>query len=116
MLYRMELQEEPFQRVRDGQKTLELRIYDEKRKKIALGDEIEFVKSVDPQDRVRVEVTGLLLYRNFSDLINDIPAALLGYEESEKGYLKTSMYEMYTKEEEEKCAVVGIRIRLIQKE
>lgn len=110
----MRLDSEPFQRIADGDKILEIRLYDEKRRKIAIGDEIEFSKRPDFSETVKVEVIGLLLYKNFADLIDDLPASYLGYEESEKDYLKESMYEIYSKEEEEECGVLGIRMRLIE--
>lgn len=40
----MSLQSEPFEKIRDGKKTIELRLFDEKRKTIQLGDSIEFQK------------------------------------------------------------------------
>lgn len=113
MLYQMKLNEEPFARVSDGQKTLELRVFDSKRRRLQPGDHIEFAKRSDLKKTVRVEVIGLLRYRRFSELIDDVPAAWLGYEESEKGYLRTSMYEVYPQEEEDRDGVVGIRFRLL---
>lgn len=113
MLHQMRLQSGPFDKIRSGEKTLELRIYDEKRKGLELGDEIEFSRMDDPEDKIRAQVTGLLRYRNFADLITDLPAGYLGYKESEKDYLKKSMYEVYTPEEEAQSGVLGIRIKLI---
>lgn len=113
MLHQMKLQSVPFEKIRSGEKTLELRLYDEKRRQVKIGDEIEFRNMEDLEKKVTVEVTGLLLYKNFSELIQDLPAAYMGYKESEKDYLKGSMYEVYTKEEEEKYGVLGIRIRLV---
>jgi len=109
----MRLQSGPFEKIRSGEKTLELRVYDEKRRKIELGDEIEFSRMDNPGDKVLVQVIGLLRYQNFADLITDLPAGYLGYKESEKDYLKKSMYEVYTPEEESQSGVVGIRIKLI---
>ena len=113
MLHQMKLYSVPFDRIKSGKKTLELRLYDEKRQQVKIGDEIEFRNTEKLQEKITVEVTALLLYKNFSDLVQDLPAAYLGYKESEKDYLKGSMYEVYTKEDEEKYGVLGIRIRLI---
>jgi ASC-1-like (ASCH) protein len=109
----MKLQEGPFERIKSGKKILELRLFDEKRQLIKVGDEIEFSKLPELSEKVIVKVTGLLIYENFADLIQDLPASYLGYKESDKDYLKGSMYEIYTKEEEEKYGVLGIRIKLI---
>lgn len=42
MLHKMKLQEDPFERIKNGTKTVEFRLYDEKRQTIQIGDEIEF--------------------------------------------------------------------------
>ena len=44
MAYEMKLNDEPFQKIRDGKKTIELRLFDEKRRKLELGDHIIFSK------------------------------------------------------------------------
>lgn len=78
MLYQMRLDDEPFERMKRGEKTLEIRLFDEKRQKLELGDEIEFVRRNNPAEKVEAKVFGLLAYNNFSDLIEDMPAAYLG--------------------------------------
>lgn len=42
MKHCMKLNDNPFAAIEKGEKTIELRLYDEKRKKINVGDEIEF--------------------------------------------------------------------------
>lgn len=44
MIHRMKLNESPFERIKDGTKTIEFRLYDEKRRQIKIGDQIEFSK------------------------------------------------------------------------
>ena len=46
MLHKMKLKESPFERIKNGTKTIEFRLYDEKRKQIKIGDKIEFSKFV----------------------------------------------------------------------
>lgn len=41
MLHTMNLQPAPMKMIRSGQKTIELRLYDEKRKRIAFGIEMD---------------------------------------------------------------------------
>ena len=57
----MKLQESPFERIKNGTKTVEFRLYDEKRSKIKIGDQIEFSKLPDLQETILVDV--LYLYR-----------------------------------------------------
>lgn len=113
MLYQMKLQPVPFGKMKSGEKILELRLYDEKRRQVKVGDEIEFCSMENPREKIKTKVVGLLVYEKFFDLIRDLPAAYLGHKESEKDYLKRSMYEIYTPEDEEKYGVLGIRIKLV---
>ena len=41
MLHKMKLKLSPFEKIKDGSKTIELRLYDEKRQKVKIGDFIE---------------------------------------------------------------------------
>ena len=43
----MNLHKAPFQMIKSGAKTIELRLYDEKRKKIKAGDIIEFLQTLN---------------------------------------------------------------------
>lgn len=43
MKHQMKLKLQPFNMIRSSQKTFELRLYDEKRQKLQIGDEIELV-------------------------------------------------------------------------
>lgn len=113
MIHEMRLEPEIFERINSGMKTLEIRLYDEKRRMIKLGDEIDFLKRPNFVERVKTEVVGLLLYKTFDELIFDQPAKFLGYEESDKSKLIGSMREFYSEEDEKKYGVVGIRIGLL---
>lgn len=42
MMHQMKLQNDPFQMIKKGQKTIEMRLYDEKRKLVQVGDNISF--------------------------------------------------------------------------
>ena len=46
----MNLNPSPFKMIREGNKTIELRLYDEKRKKLSIGDTITFINTDNPND------------------------------------------------------------------
>ena len=110
----MNLNKKPFEKIRDGRKVIELRLYDEKRRKIAVGDTIVFNNREEDVEPLKVKVTGLLNYISFRALINDFP---MGYFAKGADYGKeeliNGMYQYYTKDEEEKYGVLGIRLELI---
>lgn len=106
----MKLQQGSFESMRSGQKIIEIRLYDEKRREVMLGDIIVFKRQPEQTEIVRAEVTGLLRYRTFIDLANDFPASCFGHANKEN--LLKFIYAFYTKEQEQQYGVLGIRIRV----
>lgn len=111
MLHKMKLTPQPFSAIKSDKKIIEVRLYDEKRRTISLGDKIEFTKESDNEEKIKVQVIGLLRYKTFADLANDYPPQNFGAEN--KDDLLNSIYKYYTKEKEAEYGVLGIRIRLI---
>jgi ASC-1-like (ASCH) protein len=66
MQHNMKLLELPFKHISKGVKTLELRLYDRKRKALKLGDTIRFSKLPNLTETVIVKITGLWLKANLS--------------------------------------------------
>ena len=81
-----------------------------KKKAINLGDEIEFLKLPDLNDKLRVKVCGLLRYNSFSDLFKDFDISILADKSMSKEELLNILQEFYTTEEQQKYGVLGIRI------
>ena len=110
MLHQLKLQERFFDYIENGTKRIELRLYDEKRRAINLGDEIEFLKLPDLEDKLKVKVCGLLRYSSFSDLFKDFDINILADKSMSKEELLDALQEFYTPEEQKKYGVLGIRI------
>ena len=64
MRHYMKLKSHPFYMIRSGQKTFELRLYDEKRQKLRVNDEIEF-RCLD-KDETPFVVGVIVLHRFYS--------------------------------------------------
>jgi len=114
MLHKMKLNEKPFEDIKKGTKKIEFRLYDEKRRKLQLGDTIRFYKLSDETktETLEVEIIGLLHYNSFIDLYRDV--FLIGADESEILEEKINlMREIYSEEEERKHGVLGISIKLL---
>ena len=108
MIHKMKLQESPFERIKNGTKTVEFRIYDEKRSKIKIGDQIEFSKLPDLQETILVDVLDLYREDTFENLFKK-----LFTDEDEIKKKTKSMYQYYSPDEEKQYGVVGIKISLI---
>jgi len=91
-----------------------IRLFDEKRQGVNLGDIIHFSKLPDLNERLSTEVIGLLRYKSFQDLVDDFPMSAFGYpDDYDKRAFVQECYEVYTPEEEKKFGVLGIRIKLL---
>ena len=111
MLHKMKLQEDPFERIKNGTKTVEFRLYDEKRRTIQIGDEIEFSKLPELQEKLLVKVIDLYKEESFEKLFKKV---FVG-EDKEKIIEKAkSMNRFYTPEQEKEYGVVGIKIEIIE--
>ena len=107
MIHKMKLNESPFERIKNGTKTIEFRLYDEKRRQIKVGDKIEFSKLPELQETI-VDVLELYKEENFEKLFKKL------YTDEEEIKRKVNaMYEYYSPENEKKYGVVGIKINLL---
>ena len=105
MIHKMKLQESPFERMKNGTKTVEFRLYDEKRKQIKIGDQIEFSKLPDLQEKLLVDVVDLYQEKTFEDLFKKLYT-----DEEEIKRKTTAMHSFYSPEKEAEYGVLGIKI------
>ena len=56
MKHEMKLQPNPFFQIKNGQKTIEVRLNDEKRQQLKVGDEIEFSLATNPDEKIKTEI------------------------------------------------------------
>ena len=112
MIYEMKLNNEPFNLIKSGSKTIELRLNDEKRRKLAVGDKIEFINK-DTNEKIMTEVIKLHNYPSFEELYKHFDKATLGYSEGAKAE-PSDMNKYYSEEEQNKYGVLGIEIKLIK--
>lgn len=107
----MKLQSEPFEAVKSGAKDIELRLNDEKRRQLNVGDTITFSKLPDKKETVSAEVVGLLHYLSFAALAEDFAPQRLGG--TDKTSIIEGMRQYYSEEEQAETGVVGIKLRVL---
>lgn len=113
MIHEMKLNPEYFNFILKGTKRIEIRLNDEKRQRIKLGDKIKFLKEPDLEDAFDAKVVGLLRYNSFEDMLKDYDISVLADASMTKDELISVLNKFYTKEEQQKYGVLGIRIELI---
>ncbi|HEY4509707.1 MAG TPA: ASCH domain-containing protein [Candidatus Paceibacterota bacterium] len=104
----MKLTKTPFEKIESGQKIIESRLFDEKRRQINVGDRIEFIQTDNSDKKVVTKVTALYRYPLFSDLFSDFSPKYFGGESKED--LLQEIRQFYSLEAESKFGVVGIKI------
>ncbi len=106
----MHLADLPFEQIRDGKKTVEVRLYDEKRREIREGDIIVFYRK-DRSERLRACVKALHCAPTFAELF-ERPDMLVkaGFADMPSAVAVDCMYQYYSAEQERQYGVLGIEL------
>lgn len=113
MEHEMKLQPEYYNFILNGTKRIEIRLFDEKRQQIKIGDTIKFLKEPELNEAFKAKVVGLLRYNSFDDMFKDFDISILSDKSMTKDELIAVLEEFYTKEKQKQYGVLGIRIELI---
>lgn len=114
MKHIMKLKASPFGMIKSGKKTIELRLNDEKRQKLKIGDEIEFICTDDAYKTVGVRVTNIYHFDNFAQLYKSLPLLKCGYTEDDVCFANPDdMNVYYPPDKQMKYGVIGIEIMLV---
>ena len=113
MEHEMKLQSKYYTFMLNGTKRIEIRLFDEKRQKIKLGDTIKFLKEPDLKDSFNTKVVGLLRYNSFKEMFRDFDISILSDSSMSKDELIKILEQFYSKEKQEQYGVLGIRIELL---
>ena len=111
MKHEMRLNSEPYNCIKSGTKTIELRLNDDKRKKIKKDDIVEFTNR-DTNEKMLVIVEDLFRYPSFEELYKHFDKVAMGYDEDDIADPK-DMEEYYSPEEQSKYGVLGLKIKKI---
>ena len=111
-MHNMKLHEEPFNKIKSGDKTIEMRLFDEKRKEININDIIEFT-NITNNEKLLVKIENLYYFSSFEELYKNLDKTLIGYDSYEIANPK-DMEEYYPQDKQEKYGVLGIEIKVIK--
>ena len=97
--------------MKNGTKRIELRLFDEKRQRIKIGDAIEFTNP--DGEKLLVRVVGLLRYGSFEELFRDFDISMLADASMTKRELLEVLNGFYPLEKQHEMGVVGIRVEVL---
>jgi ASC-1-like (ASCH) protein len=112
-MHEMKLNPQPFAKMAEGTKTIEIRLNDEKRRLLKVGDTIEFTRT-DGAAKLIVEIIALHQFLTFRELYEKFPPAVCGSEYTTVEERIADTYKTYYSPKREKeWGVLGIEIKLI---
>lgn len=110
MIHYMNLVPSAFKNIADGSKTIELRLNDEKRKRINVEDTVVFNCS-STKDIISAQVSGLHKFSDFKELYKVLPLEKCGYSKTELDSAHyTDMEQYYTEEQIKKYGALGMEL------
>lgn len=110
MTQHMKLTSSAFSRIAMGSKTIELRLNDEKRQKINVGDTVVF-NCNENSDMITAKVKQLYKFADFKSLYDTLPLNKCGYTRSQLDSAKYTDMERYYREEQiKKYGTLGIEL------
>ena len=114
-MHKMKLKLAPFEMIKKREKTIELRLFDEKRQQIKIGDKIVFTNNANGEI-LNTAVVKLHRFDSFEELYESLPLLKCGYttEDVEKA-TPSDMEQHYSVEEQNKYGVIGIELCQPQK-
>jgi ASC-1-like (ASCH) protein len=110
-IHYMNLLRLPFEEIEQGRKTVEMRLFDEKRRGIKIGDTVVFACADLPGREIRACVTDTRVYEDFFVLAQCYAAEELGFGGKSAEYIAGFMTDIYGVEKLKAYKAFAIKIR-----
>lgn len=110
MVHEMKLRHIYFEKIRTGEKIYEIRLNDEKRRLISVGDFITFRDESNLDEKMQKHVKDLLYFDSFAKMLDELPLNKIGFQCFEKAEVENVYHQFYSIENEKKFGVVAIML------
>ncbi|RPF50386.1 ASCH domain-containing protein [Aquisalibacillus elongatus] len=113
MNHEMGLYDTPFNSIKSCRKTVEVRLNDEKRRKLSVGDTITFTRVPEYDETLSVEVVALREYPTFKEMYESIPASDFDTVGESIDVMVEQTYQIYSPDQERQWGTLAITVQLI---
>lgn len=110
-VHHMHLHPDPYRMIATGQKTVEVRVADPKRRRVAEGDVIMFYPERGTYESVHVVVEKVITRETFVDIFEHVEPSEVGYSELQDALRVLS--EIYSESEEMRHGAIAYRLKRI---
>ena len=108
------LDSDVFHIVEDGSKDVEVRVNDQKRRQLKVGDTLLFLKRPDDDEEIKAVVDKLVLFSNFEEVIDAYDMGRIYLKDTSREDYLQLMSRFYSREEVENNGVVAIEFHTIE--
>ncbi len=112
MQHQMNLKDAPFCAIKNKTKTVEMRLFDERRRNINVGDSILFTNRLT-NEQLTVQVLALDVFPSFVELYARFDKISIGYTEEEIAR-PSDMLQFYSNEDIQKYGVLAITVKVVE--
>lgn len=109
-VHKMNLYPDAFELIESGNKKVEMRLNDEKRQKLAIGDLVVFTNT-ETKEEIIVEVIDLKTFKSFKELYSSYEKTVIGYKKDEVTN-PNDMLNYYSQEQIDEYGALAIEIKL----
>ena len=109
--FTMSVRNKYFEMIKSGQKDIELRAYDEKRKKMKAGDKFLLYDAENPNESIICEILNMHVAPNFESLFKKLDIKRSGFQNMKE--LIDTVTKFVSHEELQREQVVGIEIKCV---
>ena len=114
MVHEMKLRSIYFDKIKNGTKIYEVRLNDEKRQLIKVGDVIIFTKESEFKDSFNTIVIDLIYFDSFAEMVNALPLSKVGFETENANEVVDIDHQFYSTQQENKYGVVAIKVEILK--
>jgi len=109
----LKLDDKYYNYILHGTKRIELRLNDEKRKLMHIGDVLLFYKQPLLKESFKTKIVDLIYFNSFNEAISNIPFELIADINDNKVNLLNDLNRIYSKQKQENYGIIGIKLELL---
>ena len=100
-----------FDLIKQKIKIYEIRLYDEKRKLLSVGDQLNFIAS-ESGETIKTTITELIFFSSFKEMIKSLNSKDIGFENKTDEEIFSTYRQFYSSEQEQKYGVLAIKVEV----
>lgn len=112
-MYIMKVRPEYFEKIKSGKKIYEIRLLDDKRKMLKVGDTVLLKKEPDLFDGIVIRITEIKYFNTFLEMAQRLSIKDIGFEGKTAKEVNDLYHEIYAIEDEVKYGVVALKMEVL---